>query len=322
MSDTNNNPTSALVRTAGRLPLANMADFSQASELLAKAGFLGCKNAGEAFMVAASAHQRGEDLVSFQQKFHLRQGRFSMTAHAVLDEFLRRGGSMSKVIRTPDRASVTLKKDSNTYVSALTWEEAQEEPFIYKGNETEQMKVLDLPAKERLKHIKPKYATPRSRAQMLWARVISDGVATLDPGARLAYTPEEVGDFSTAEDEIVPEEIVVSAEEIEIDVIPPPQKDAGAPKKPVEGKDTPEPDASAPASSGEPTVAFPMKDEEAEAPVDYKVAPYGEKAGTPWAKMPLRWLHSALKVTDPRMTDLHKAEIELAISTRNKDYSK
>lgn len=309
--------TAVAVHSKSRLPMNNMADFGTASELLAKAGYLGTKNAGEAFMVLSSAHQRGEDLVEFQQKFHLRQGRFSMTAHAMLAEFENRGGTFSDVIRTADKASITLKTDGNEYISSLTWEDAMAEPFVYAGGEKEQLAQLDRkPAQRKLK---TKYKTPRSRMQMLWSRVISDGVATLDPGARLAYTPDEVEDFT----EVPAEEVVVDPAEAEKKVTKPrkPRKGtqkASEAKKAPKGTNEPPAAAPAPTSPASDAVPFPTEgSEDAEVEmIDYTVMPCGEKAGMKWSKMPVKWLESGLASNDVRITDMHKAEIELALANK------
>lgn len=183
-----------IVRRAETLPFQSMSEFAEAGKLLAQAGFLGTKNAGEGFVVMATCRQTGMSLIEYQQKYHFRQGRFSMQAHAMLAEFVNRGGKYKLLERTPNRAAIGLSKDGQDYISSLTWEEALNEPFVYRGNPTEQMAELKKPLNQR--RISDKYQTPRSRMQMLWARVISDGVVVMDPGSRMGvYTPEETDDF-------------------------------------------------------------------------------------------------------------------------------
>jgi len=185
----------ALRSTAMPLPMHDMTDLYKAGDLLAQAGYLGTRNAGEGFLVMGACQQTGMSLIEFQQNYHLRQGRFSMAAHAMLAKLCERGGSYKILERTSVRAALELSKDGNVYVSEFTWEQAQDEPFIYAGKDEEQMAALEMPREKR--KIKTKYKTPRSRMQMLWVRAVSDGVVVVDPGARgNIYTPEEVEDFA------------------------------------------------------------------------------------------------------------------------------
>lgn len=188
--------TRALV-TQGALPFAGMSDIADAGTLLAQASFLGCKNPGEGFVLMATCQQTGMSLIQFQQKYHFRQGRFSIQAHALLAEFVERGGAYKIVERSPVRAALELTKDGNTYVSEVTWEQALQEPFVYRGDESDALAELTKPLDKR--KLKAKYQTPRARMQMLWARALSDGVVVVDPGARGGiYTPEETEDFAPA----------------------------------------------------------------------------------------------------------------------------
>ena len=179
------------------LPIQSMAEMATAGQLLAQSGYMGGKNAGEGFLIMAACHQSKLPLVVFQQKFHFRQGRFSMSAHAMLAELVDRGGSYKLIERTKDCAALELTKDGNTYLSKITWEEALNEPFVYRGNEYEQFAELEKPLAKRT--IKAKYRTERSRMQMLWSRAVSDGVVVVDPGARMAYSKEEIDDVIEAE---------------------------------------------------------------------------------------------------------------------------
>lgn len=194
------------------LPLNSIQDAEQAGKLLAQANYLGTRSPGEGFLVMAACQQRGEDLVSFQQRYHLRQGRFSMQAHEMLAQLERRGGGYEIIQRDEECASLKLWKGDRVYTSTLTWEQAKQEPFVYAGNENEQLAQLDLPFEKR--RLKNKYKTPRSIKQMLWSRVVSDGVVVVDPGARGGiYTPEETEDFTEDAAPAQKEEKEVSSEQ-------------------------------------------------------------------------------------------------------------
>lgn len=194
--------------TTAALPFTGMGDIASAGDLLAQAGFLGCRNAGEGFVVMATCQQAGMSLIEFQAKYHYRQGRFSIQAHALLAEFVQRGGKYKLIERSPNRAALELTSDGNVYVSDITWDQAAAEPFVYAGNESEQLAELAKPVDKR--RLKAKYQTPRSRMQMLWARAVSDGVVVTDPGARGGvYTPEETEDFAPALPAHEPHEITI-----------------------------------------------------------------------------------------------------------------
>lgn len=184
---------------------ASLADLSSAGALVAQAGFLGAKNPAEGFLVLATCQQEALSLVKFQQKYHFFQGRFSMEAHSILAEFVARGGTYKLIERTQERAALLLSKDGNEYLSEVTWADCQEEPFVYRGNPSEQMAQLSRPVEQRT--VKDKYATPRSRMQMLWSRAISDGVVVVDPGVRGGvYPPEITDDFTVYEKNITPQD--------------------------------------------------------------------------------------------------------------------
>jgi hypothetical protein len=300
---------STAVTKSNELPLQNMAEVATAGQLLAQAGYLGTRNPGEGFLVMASARQMGISLVEFQQKFHFRQGRFSMAAHAILAEFESRGGKFEMVCRTPEKAELRLVKNEKTYNFAITWEECKEEPFIYAGNELEQLAELKKPFDKR--KLKNKYMTPRSRMQMLWARLVSDSVATIDPAARLAYTPEETDDIidtkesghNRVEKEVDPAQ---AAKDITPQAQTPKPATAPAETKPeIKDAEVVEEDTKNPLPVPEKS---PFKSNVADFVPDYSVCPFGppETKGVKWADMPQNWLERVMDVTAPELTEGHK----------------
>lgn len=103
-----------------------------------------------------------------------------MRSDAMLAGLVEAGGRYKVVQRDSDAAKIEITIAGQTQAFALTWQEAQEEPFTKgKGGK-----------------IKDNWATPRSRMQMLWARVVSDGVRVMAPQVVCGgYTPEEISDF-------------------------------------------------------------------------------------------------------------------------------
>jgi hypothetical protein len=78
----------------------------------------------------------------------------------MLAELVRHGGGYKVLERSPEKASIKVWYGDNEYTNTLTWEEAAQEPFVYGGNEKEQLAQLDLPWEKR--NLKNKYMTPRS----------------------------------------------------------------------------------------------------------------------------------------------------------------
>jgi hypothetical protein len=337
-------PTAPVIKQSD-IPIKDMSDCGVAANLFSQAGFLGAKNPGEGFLALCAWRQSGMTIVDFQQQYHYRQGRFSMQAHAMLNEFVKRGGSYELVERSVERAALKLKKDGQEYISSLTWAEALAEPFIYAGNETDQLVELAKPMEKR--KIKAKYQTPRSRMQMRWARVVSDGVVVLDPGARKGYTPEECDDFALeplprreaveVEAEISDADLsasiksaVPTAPPVNVKATPEAAKAVESPAPAVSAAQGAKPGQEQPKSSGGAFAVAARLKAEAEAKasqgVDYTICPaiFGGNAdieGKRWADMPREWLTNALTISSeqfPGMTQEHRAEIERIMVERDK----
>lgn len=289
------------------LPLDGMGDLFNAGELLAQASFLGCRNAGEGFVLMATCQQSGLSLIEFQQRYHFRQGRFSIQAHALLAEFVERGGSYKVVERSPTRAAIEFAKDGNKYLSEITWDQAAEEPFVYAGSEDQALAELAKPVSKR--RLKNKYATPRSRMQMLWARAVSDGVVVVDPGARGGmYTPEETDDFAPA---LLP----VGAEPT-----PLPAAAQRAALGPAQEAATVKPAArEVKRATASPAKATATPAPAPESEPDYSTCPIeGPMFGKAWADMSSEHLAFALEYAAecPAITAAHRGAIEAIIDDR------
>ena len=176
------------------MPADSMADIATAGELIAQSGLCGARNAAEGFVIALTCHQRGMDVLTFSENYHVMMGTITKRADAMLADFIRNGGRHEIIERTAERAAIRLLTAlDGDYISSLTWADACAEPFVYAGAPDTAAAQLDKPMAER--KLKTKYASPRSRMQMLWARVVSDGVRAVDPRANQgSYTPEEMSD--------------------------------------------------------------------------------------------------------------------------------
>ncbi len=161
-------------------------------ESIAMSKLFNCESVHQGNVIAMECLVRRIPPLMLAQRYHLIKNKLSMQADAMLAEF-DMVGKHRLIERSPERAAIELDLDGKTYRFELTWEQAQAEPFVYEGKEADVVAAL---AAGRKPPIKPKYATPRARMQMLWARVVSDSVTAIYPGAKSGcYTPEEVDDF-------------------------------------------------------------------------------------------------------------------------------
>ena len=136
----------------------------------------GCTNASQGAVLALECMAKRMPPMALAERYHITHGRLSMRADAMLGAFRTQcGGSHRIVERTPDAAEIELTAGGESQRFRLTWEDARCETFPYLGKEASIIERIQKSAWKDLM-LKPKYATPRSRCQMLWARVVSDGV--------------------------------------------------------------------------------------------------------------------------------------------------
>lgn len=165
---------------------------------IAKSGMYGVSTVEAGEVLAMECLHQNTPPLSILRRFNIMFGRLSMKAEAMLAGFEQEGGKYKVVSRTPDLAAVEMTINGQTTLQSLSWDDAQGEPFVYEGKESEVVKQLASGNKPALK---PKYATPRSRMQMLWARLVSDSVRFLCPRVVTGvYTPEEIEDWSESEE--------------------------------------------------------------------------------------------------------------------------
>ena len=163
---------------------------------IAKSQMFGCQTEAQGEILALECMAQHLPPLSLARRFDLMHGKISMKSQTMLADFRSAGGSHVVVSKTPDRAAIKLKdKDGNESDFELTWDEAKQEVFPYSGKESEIIAGLQSdPSKLALK---PKYATPRSRANMLWNRLISDSIRTIAPEINCGqYTADEIEEFS------------------------------------------------------------------------------------------------------------------------------
>jgi len=199
--------------------------LKELARMIHSSGMFGCDTPSQGYVLALECAARKMPPLALAERYHLIKGKLSMKADAMLADFASQtGGSHEILERSPERAAIKLTKSRKSHVFELTWADAAKEPFVYEGRESDLVGLLATGKTDRLK-VKPKYATPRSRMQMLWARVVSDGVRAVAPEVVAGhYTPEETADYIEAD--------IVPAEEAKTTEATPP---AAKPARPDDG---------------------------------------------------------------------------------------
>lgn len=171
-------------------------------ESIAKSQMFGCQSPAQGEVIAMECMARKLPPLTIAQRYHLISGKLSMKAETMLADFLAKGGKHKVNKRTPEEVSVTFTEPEThagraptDHTCSFTWEDAKKEPFVYKGKEDEILDAIEKGQTDKLV-LKAKYRSPRSRMQMLWARLISDSIRFIDPTITSGtYTPEEIEDF-------------------------------------------------------------------------------------------------------------------------------
>lgn len=157
----------------------------QVGEFFAKSGMFGCEKIEQGMVLAMACLAEKKSPLEIKRTYHLLNGELSMRADAMLAQFRSKGGKHKVLKRTADEASVELELNGDKQTFTFTWEMAKAEPFVWMKDKDKGGNPIP----------KKNWATPRARMQMLWARVISDGVRTLAPEiVSGVYTPEEAED--------------------------------------------------------------------------------------------------------------------------------
>lgn len=177
--------------------IEHIAEVKEIAKIMMLSNMYGLQDADQAFVVAADCIFRGVPLLEYQARNHLIMGKPSMKYDAMLADFNSVPGNKSVVIeKTPEKAAILLIQGKTETEFSLTWEDAKKEAFVYVGKESKVIEALQAGKADTLQ-LKDKYATPRSRAIMLFARVVSDAVRSCNPEVTAGrYTPEEIEDFA------------------------------------------------------------------------------------------------------------------------------
>lgn len=179
-------------------PMSTMKTFGLT---VASSGMFGSLTPAQGEILAMECMVQRLPPMQLALRYHIIGNKLSMKADAMLAEFIEQGGKHKVIARTPEKAEVQLSYQGETQNFAFSAEEAKQEPYYYNGKQSEILKALAKGGADLAKlELNPNYATPRKRMQMLWSRVVSDGVRTMMPGVNFGrYTPEELGEDEEAE---------------------------------------------------------------------------------------------------------------------------
>jgi hypothetical protein len=152
-----------------------VADIRMMAEAVAKSKLFGMKTADEAMALMLIAHAEGLHPAIAARDYHIIQGKPAKSSEAMLRSFLSLGGKVEWHALTDEKAEATFSHPQGGSVR-IGWDIAR----------AKKAGLLDKNGSMFLKYPRP----------MLRARVVSEGVRTVHPGATSGmYTPEEVRDF-------------------------------------------------------------------------------------------------------------------------------
>lgn len=157
-----------------------LAYIQHVGNVIAKSGLFGCRTDAQGQVLVLAALAENKSVIQISREYHVMPDGLSMKYDTMLAKFLAMGGKHRVIQRDADGAVIELTIDGQAQRFSFSWQDAVGEPFVY----------------DKHGKFKTNYATPRARMQMLWARVVSDGVRVMAPGVVAGiYTPEEVDEF-------------------------------------------------------------------------------------------------------------------------------
>jgi hypothetical protein len=273
------------------VPVKDVNDIATIGKWFAESGMFGCTNEGQGMVLAMTCMSEKISPLKFKQTYHLIDGSPSMRADAMLAKFAERGGRFKVIEKSPKRAAIQLVTKDNDQTFSMTIEEAMAEPFPWTKD------------KQGNKILKKNWSTPFMQMCMIWSRVISNGVRTLDPGVNMGvYTPEEVQDFSNNE------VIDITTQTI----------------KPMKGEKK-----AAPAAVVPPSVTEPKKPEEKvvtgeviDDKTDYSIIPIGAHKGKQFDVLNDKALQVCLGTDKVEMLPGHKAYVKKVVAKRAEEAAK
>lgn len=159
-------------------PLAAVKSLGAA---IARSRIFGCESEAQGEVLAWECLARRVPPLALKESYHLINTgagtSLTMRADAMLAGFVRAGGRHKIIRRDGEAAEVELTINGQTQRFACTLADAKEAGYT-----------------EGRKGERDNWSSPRQRMQMLWARVVSDGVRAMAPQVCAGrYVPEDLG---------------------------------------------------------------------------------------------------------------------------------
>lgn len=156
-------------------------------QAISKSQFIKCPNTESGIVIATICVIENMSPLEFDRTYHMIAGRPTMKYDAMLAGLVNEGLEYEVLRRDPEEARLRVtsadKKHSQEF--SMTIEDAQQESWFW-GKPQNGKQVP-----------KDNWKAPRSRMQMLFARVVSDAVRTMASGVVSGiYTPEEMADIT------------------------------------------------------------------------------------------------------------------------------
>lgn len=175
-------------------------DMDQVEKLgkwIVSSKFFTCDYEGQGLIIATECYLTGQTPLEYFRRNKMVNGKPFVQYDAMLAGFRERGGYHKVLKNTADEASIEFAtRTGEKHVVSLTWEELAKEPVPYGAKGLTEADIVSMLASGKTPPLKPKYATPRSRATMLFARLVSSSIRVLCPEVNFGmYTEEEVEDM-------------------------------------------------------------------------------------------------------------------------------
>jgi len=186
--------STGMIKSGESNPAGMMEFVKSLGKDIAVSKMFGAENEYQGRVLALACLVRGRDPLSLPMEYHLMGGKLTLRADAMLGRFSAAGGEYQIIEHSPNAAEIQMVFKGRKFHQRFTWEEAQQEPFVYEGKGVAKLLVA---GKQKELTIKENYSTPRRRMQQLWCRVVSDGVRVVAPELVTgSYTPEETADYT------------------------------------------------------------------------------------------------------------------------------
>jgi len=158
---------------------------------IAKSQMFGADTESQGMILALHCLVKQCDPLSIVQSHHLMRGKLSLKSEEMLARVVKAGGDYQIIEHSPEAAEIVISYKGRKFRERFTWDEAKQEPFVYRGTATDVLPHLLAGRFDKIS-LGNNYATPRRRMQHLWARVVSDAVRVIAPDLIAGnYTPEE-----------------------------------------------------------------------------------------------------------------------------------